>query len=181
MSGRYKLALFAFFLALAPILPVFTGIYSFVQAEKVSFCASCHTMTPWINDLENPKSRSLAAIHYRNRFIPHDQCYGCHVDYDFLGPIDAKLQGVEHVAAYYFGNAKREDIKLYKRFPNENCLHCHVHSTQFAETAAHRAEMAQILADQIKCATCHRPIHKLEFESAARSGVTVAGNAEEPR
>lgn len=181
MSRQFKLALFAFFVLLAPILPVFTGIYSFVRAEKVSFCASCHTMTPWIEDLKNPKSRSLASIHYRNRFIPHDQCYTCHVDYDFVGPIDAKLKSVRDVAIYYIGNAKPQDIKLSKPFPNGNCLHCHVHSSLFTQTAPHRAEMAQIVADQIKCAACHRPIHRLNFESTTRGGVTVAGNAEVPR
>lgn len=181
MSRGFKLALFAFFVVLAPILPVFTGIYSFVQDEHVSFCASCHTMTPWIEDLKNPKSRSLAAIHYRNGFIPYDQCYTCHVDYGFMGPIDAKLKSVRDVAVYYIGNAKPQNIRLSKPYPNGNCLHCHVHSSLFAQNVAHRAEMGQILADQIKCATCHRPIHRLNFESAARSGLTVAGNVEEPR
>lgn len=164
MASQSKLALFAFFVLVAPILPALTALYSFVQAEKVSFCASCHTMTPWVQDLENPTSKSLASAHFRNRFIPHDQCYTCHVDYNFFGPIDAKIKAVRDVAVYYFGNAKPQDIKLSKPFPNENCLHCHVHSTLFAQNAAHRAEMSQILGDQLKCATCHRPIHRLRFE-----------------
>ncbi len=171
MSRRSKLAWFALFVVFAPLLPVVTVIHSFVEAEKLGFCGSCHTMAPWVQDLENPKSTSLASIHYRNRFIPHDQCYTCHVNYDFMGPIDAKLKALRDVAVYYFGNAKAEDIKLSKPFPNGNCLHCHVHSSLFAEHPAHRAKMAQMLADQIKCSTCHWPIHKLNFNISRAYGL----------
>jgi len=29
----------------------------FEETEKVSSCASCHTMTPFVNDMHNPQSR----------------------------------------------------------------------------------------------------------------------------
>ena len=97
MSGREKWLLL-FILALAPMaLGLSTFALSFQRAERVTFCASCHTMTPWIGDLKDPKSKSLAALHYHNRWILKDQCYTCHSDYDFMGPVKAKMDGVRHV------------------------------------------------------------------------------------
>jgi cytochrome c nitrite reductase small subunit len=171
VSRASKLILFVGFVVLGPAVGLLTGVYSFVQAEKVSFCASCHTMTPWIRDLEDPNSRSLVSHHYRNRFIPHDQCYTCHVDYDFLGPIDAKIRGIRHAAIHYFGNATPKDIKLYKPFSNGNCLRCHAGSARFLQNPAHWAVMVQILADQMRCYTCHQPVHTPEFDSVAQAAV----------
>ena len=163
MTRTSKLILLFVFLVAVPALAAFTGIHAFVQAESPSFCASCHTMTPWIADLRNPDSHSLAALHFRNRFISSDQCYTCHVDYDFLGPIEAKLDGMRHVGVYYFGHATPRDIKLYKPFPNGNCLRCHAHSAPFLQSVYHRAVMVQLLGNEMPCMTCHQPIHTPEF------------------
>ena len=176
MSRGAKLLLFGVFIIAGPAVGIFTGFYSFVQAERLSFCDSCHVMTPWMEDLQDPKSKSLAALHYRNRFIPHDQCYTCHVDYDFLGPIEAKIGGVRHAAVYYFGNATPRDIKLYKPFRNGNCLRCHAGSEPFLRNSAHQAVMVQILADQMKCATCHQPIHMPKFDSVAQAAPSARTN-----
>ncbi len=183
VSRGSKLILFVGFVMLGPAVGLFTGVYSFVQAEKLSFCASCHTMMPWIRDLEDPNSKSLASLHYRNRFIPHDQCYTCHVDYEFLGPIDAKIGGVRHAAIYYFGNATPKDIKLYKPFPNGNCLRCHAGSAPFLQNPAHLAVMVQILADQTRCYTCHQSVHMPEFDSVAQAAAPSQAqkNARKPQ
>ncbi|MGH7814407.1 MAG: NapC/NirT family cytochrome c [Candidatus Binataceae bacterium] len=168
MSRGVKLLLFAVFVVIGPAAGALTGTYSFVGAERFSFCASCHTMTPWVRDIEDPNSRSLAALHYRNHFIPHDQCYTCHVNYGFLGPIDAKIGGVRHVAVYYFGHPVPRKIKLYAPFPNRNCLGCHAGAAPFLRNPAHHAVMGLIVADRMKCAVCHEPIHTPQFETAAR-------------
>jgi hypothetical protein len=37
-------------------------------------CTQCHTMDPWVNDMKDPKTLTLAGKHYQNRWIPDDQC-----------------------------------------------------------------------------------------------------------
>lgn len=162
MSGREKLLLL-FILGVGPILlGLATFGLSFRRAEHVSFCASCHTMTPWVADLENPKSKSLAALHYRNRWILDDQCYTCHVDYDFMGPVRAKLDGVKHVLAYYFGIGMPKTIQLYKPYPNANCLQCHGAAANFNKNPAHVAVMQPLKENKLSCLACHQPIHTPE-------------------
>ncbi len=162
MSGREKWLLL-FILGVAPVaLGLSTFALSFQRAEQVTFCASCHTMTPWIRDLKNPKSKSLAALHYRNRSILNDQCYRCHVDYDFMGPVAAKMDGVRHVMAYYLGIGMTKPIRLRKPYPNGNCLQCHGAAAYFTRNPTHKAVMAQLFANQLSCVTCHQPIHTPE-------------------
>jgi cytochrome c nitrite reductase small subunit len=132
---------------------------SFRRAEQVTFCADCHTMTPWVDDLHNPKSKSLAAMHYDNRWILRDQCYTCHVDYGFLGPITTKLESLRHVAIYYSGIGMPRQIKLRKPFPNLNCLQCHGPAANFRNNRTHAAVMKPLLAGKLSCLTCHQPIH----------------------
>ncbi len=159
ISTRMKLGLLVV-LGLTPaLLSLATFDLSFQRAETLEFCSSCHTMTPWVADLKDPNSKSLASLHYRNRFILTDQCYRCHADYDFLGPVHAKMDGVRHVLAYYTGIGMPRQIALYKPFPNENCLQCHGASALFTNNDAHVAVMDQIHSNQIRCLDCHGPIH----------------------
>jgi cytochrome c nitrite reductase small subunit len=146
-------------LGVFPALLVFaTAMLSFQRAETLAFCSSCHTMTPWVMDLKNPQSKGIAPLHYRNRFILSDQCYTCHVDYDFLGPVNAKMDGVRHIVAYYTGFGMHNPIKLYKPFPNNNCLQCHGASTEF-QSQTHIVVMDQIKSNAMSCVACHNPIH----------------------
>lgn len=159
MSTREKILLL-FVLAVAPaLLALAVFSLSFKRAERVSFCGDCHTMTPWVTDLEDPNSKSLASLHYQNRWILHDQCYTCHVDYGFLGPIKTKLVSMRHVAIYYSGIGMPTHIALYKPFPNINCLQCHGPAANFENNPAHKAVMKSLLTNQLSCITCHRPIH----------------------
>ncbi len=159
MSTREKLLLLLF-LAVGPgLLSLAVFSLSFKRAARVSFCADCHTMTPWVADLEDPRSKSLAALHYQNRWILNDQCFTCHADYGFLGPIATKLESMRHVAIYYSGLGMPRAIKLYRPFPNINCLQCHGAAANFKHTPSHAAVMKILLANQLSCVTCHRPIH----------------------
>lgn len=149
-----------FILGVAPLLLVFATVeLSFKRAETVTFCSSCHTMTPWVADLKDPTSDALAARHYRNRWIPHDQCYTCHVDYDFMGPIRAKVDGVRHIVRYYTGFGVRGPIGLYKPYSNENCLQCHELALGFNKNPVHAKRMVKIQANQLSCIKCHKEIH----------------------
>jgi nitrate/TMAO reductase-like tetraheme cytochrome c subunit len=148
-------------LGVAPAMFAFAVFaLSFSRAERLSFCASCHTMTPWVADLENPNSTSLASKHYRNRWIVEKQCYTCHVNYEFMGPLAAKIDGMHHMLAYYTGIGVPQDtIKLYEPFPNANCLRCHGAAQNFNQSPTHAAVMEQVRANHLSCTVCHQPMH----------------------
>jgi cytochrome c nitrite reductase small subunit len=159
MSVRGKLLLL-FVLGVAPaLLGLAIFALSFQRAEQLRFCASCHTMTPWVADLKDPNSKSLASKHYSNRWIINDQCYTCHVNYKFMGPVDAKMDGMRHVVAYYTGIGMQATIKLYEPFPNGNCLRCHGAAQDFNRNPTHVAVAVQVRANQLSCTVCHQPIH----------------------
>lgn len=158
MSGRTKLVLLFVIVVVPILLGATTAVLSFQRAEQVSFCASCHVMTPWYEDMAGEDSESLVSQHYRRRWIQHDQCYTCHSDYGFLGPLEAKIKGVRHVAAYYLGG-ELERIDLYEAFPNENCMQCHGEAQAFRESPSHDVMMEEILSGEETCAGCHEDIH----------------------
>lgn len=150
-------------LGVAPALVgLATFALSFQRAERVSFCASCHTMTPWVDDLHNPSSSSLASRHFNNRWILDNQCYTCHANYGLFGPILTKLESMRHVAIYYGLMHMPKEIQLTKPFPNSNCLQCHGHAAQFKTKPVHAAVMTSLLNNQLSCITCHRPIHTVQ-------------------
>ena len=48
------------------------------ETKKVDACATCHAMAPFIKDIRDPFSATLAARHYKNKWVPDHQCYMCH-------------------------------------------------------------------------------------------------------
>ena len=58
------------------ILPagaVFLANYhTFEGVHEVRGCASCHVMLPMVNDMRDPGSETLAALHYKNKYIAKD-------------------------------------------------------------------------------------------------------------
>ena len=61
-------------LCVIPLFLLFLGNFvAFEGAEQQEFCASCHiVMDHYVNDQNDPKSSTLAAIHNQNRYIRHD-------------------------------------------------------------------------------------------------------------
>ena len=90
MSGRLKIALFFVVLVVPALLSLVTAELSFSRAQSVEFCGSCHVMTPWFENVTGEDSNSLAAEHYKRRWIQHEQCFTCH------GPI---IDANPHTAA----------------------------------------------------------------------------------
>jgi len=172
MSPRSKVLLFVVLIVLPIVLAVTTAKVSFSRAQSVEFCGSCHVMTPWIDNVTNPDSDSLAAEHYKRRWIQHEQCFTCHSNYGFLGPLEAKLKGMRHVIAYYVGAPAH--IELYEEFPNENCLQCHIDAKGFREDSNHEP-LEDLLSGKDRCVECHEMVHGVEQEDdEADSGDAAA-------
>ena len=123
-------------------------------------CTQCHTMDPWVHDMKDPKSTTLAAKHYQNRWIPDDQCYTCHTGYGLAGNIEAKIGGLGHVTHEYLTGVP-EQIKIHRPFNVDTCLHCHGESAKYLKIEQHvDAEMKpKILSGELSCFECHASPH----------------------
>lgn len=123
-------------------------------------CAECHTMDPWIADMKNPESKTLAARHYQNRWINEDQCYTCHTGYGLAGNLQAKIGGMKHVWHYYIGGVPSE-IRIKQPFPVATCLHCHAETPGYRKIEQHvDPEFApKIAGGQMSCFECHEAPH----------------------
>jgi nitrate/TMAO reductase-like tetraheme cytochrome c subunit len=151
-----------------PLLITGVGtILVFERAERVEFCASCHlTMQPFVDDLKNPKSNSLAALHYRNRYIPDDQCYSCHTSYGLFGTVEAKKEGLNDVYKYYT-RTFHLPIKLRHPYPNTDCLKCHAGSAKWI--ASHEEYKDALFSGEANCMQCHadsNPAHNIAQNAA---------------
>ena len=123
-------------------------------------CGSCHTMDPWINDMKDPESTTLAALHYKNRWINEHACYTCHTGYGLAGNIKAKMSGLNHVKHEYFTGVP-EEIQIRSPFPEKTCLHCHATAQSFLKIEQHVDPVMKprILGGQLSCFTCHDAPH----------------------
>ncbi len=137
----------------------------FDRAERVEFCASCHlTMQSFVDDLHDAKSESLAAIHFKNKYIPDNQCYVCHTSYGMFGTVEAKEAGMIDVYKY-FTHTYRFPIKMREPYPNHDCLKCHAESAKWLKHEEHVAAKDDLFADKLKCMDCHaaaNPAHTLK-------------------
>jgi nitrate/TMAO reductase-like tetraheme cytochrome c subunit len=138
----------------------------FERAERVEFCGSCHkAMQAYVDDMNNPKSESLAAIHYRNRYVPRNQCYTCHTSFGLFGTVQAKIAGVIDVHKYYTGTFRRE-IRMRAPYGNEDCLKCHAGAVKWSVN--HVRTRDGILAGKTTCLGCHgvaHPAHSLNRQA----------------
>jgi cytochrome c nitrite reductase small subunit len=81
-------------LIILPAGAVFLANYhTFEGVHEVRGCASCHVMLPMVNDMQDPGSETLAARHYKNKWIAENQCYHCHSDYGLAGDLEAEMTG----------------------------------------------------------------------------------------
>ncbi len=141
-----------------PVIVVFLATtHGMQESMTVDACGHCHVMNGHVADLRNPKSESLAAVHFKNRYIQENHCYTCHSDYGMTGTLSAKLEGLGHVYHNMMGNYPKP-IKIAKPYSNLRCLNCHAGSQKFL--AKHEAEQLQKLAAGTdSCLDCHGPAH----------------------
>jgi nitrate/TMAO reductase-like tetraheme cytochrome c subunit len=123
-------------------------------------CAQCHTMDPWVADMKDPKSSTLAALHYQRRWINEDQCYTCHTGYGFTGNLKAKIGGLSHVTHYYITGVPAQ-IRIKEPFPPATCLHCHADTAKYLKIDQHvDSEMKpKIEKGELSCFECHASPH----------------------
>lgn len=163
ITGPISWASLAFGVAILPVLTSgFGTVLVFERAERVEFCESCHlTMKAFVSDMKNPNSQSLAAVHYKNRYIPDDQCYVCHTSYGIFGTFQAKKEGM-HDVYMYFTRSFKLPIKFRGSYPNTDCLKCHAESVKWL--GVHGDFKDDIFAGKTSCLDCHadsNPPHTL--------------------
>jgi len=125
-------------------------------------------MTQFVDDLRNVKSNTLAATHFKNRYIPEHQCYTCHSDYGLAGTLKAKLEGLGHVWRYTTGLYSLP-IKIAAPYPNFRCLGCHGESQKFLNAPGHpNEEMPSLMVGKTSCLDCHGPAHPEQKKAANR-------------
>lgn len=161
-TGPVKGLLF-FGLAVLPLMVTFLSYqHGFSSSETVDSCGACHVMRAFVADLRDPSSQSLAATHYKNRFIQQHQCYTCHSDYGMFGTFRAKVEGLSHVVHWVSGTYTMP-IKIAHPYSNLRCLACHGESQRFLTAASHSNEvMPQLVSGTLSCLECHGPAHTPE-------------------
>jgi nitrate/TMAO reductase-like tetraheme cytochrome c subunit len=161
--SAYKWLLFLGLLLL-PLMSMLSATTTLMEETKtVASCSSCHLMHPFVNDMHNPHSASLASRHFRNKWIAEDQCYHCHTSYGIHGTFEGKRDGFRHWLLFVTKTWK-EPISFKGSYPNSNCLSCHGESPKFREVVSHAAIKESLMTNQTSCSTCHGPVHPTPLE-----------------
>jgi nitrate/TMAO reductase-like tetraheme cytochrome c subunit len=155
-------------------LLAFGNFATLEYATEVQFCGSCHlTMKPYIDDLHNQKSQSLASLHAQNRFAPGTECYSCHANYGVHGTLAAKLTGLRHVYKYNTGTY-HFPLKMPEPFENTLCLKCHNGAKRFMAQDIHLENglvSEELRTNKTECIQCHGPAHDIpQNKKAAMPG-----------
>ena len=146
-------------LLVLPGAAIFLANYhTFEGVHEVRACASCHVMLPMVNDMRDPGSQTLAALHFKNRWIAENQCYQCHSDYGLGGDLEAKMTGFRHLARYTT-RTYQEPIKARVTLGNGTCLHCHEGAPKWVAVPEHVTAQKDLAANAFKCGDCHGEAH----------------------
>ncbi len=168
------------------VLPIFsaltTNVVGLQTSTQVGFCGSCHVMTPYTDDLADPESTTLAAVHSRNKWFGSQACYTCHSNYGMFGTVLTKISGLGHVVAYNlnYRNTPLEDtignLELYSPFLNQACQQCHsMTSPNFKNEREHKSADDDLKEGKISCVSsgCHGPAHPFTKSSTVTKTSTV--------
>ena len=168
-AGPFSWGLLVVGVALVPLMSSGLGtLLVFDRAERVEFCESCHlTMQSFVNDMRDPKSESLAAVHFKNKYIPDNQCYVCHTSYGMFGTVEAKMSGMVDVYKY-FTRTYPKVIAMREPYPNHDCLKCHAESAKWLKHDEHIAAREDLFADKMKCLECHGADHPAHPDSVRK-------------
>ncbi|MEW6271151.1 MAG: hypothetical protein AB1689_17855 [Thermodesulfobacteriota bacterium] len=162
--------------AAALLLPIAAyglgSLFLLEESKQVSFCGSCHIMTPIVASLQ-ANDGSLASMHYTRGLVPHDEaCYTCHSGYGIWGTMDAKRAGIMHMVRTVTGDYKFP-LKTRGPFDIDSCLGCHSQVPSFRAVVAHQDPdlQKQLVDREIGCTgICHPAAHP----ESALTGTKVA-------
>jgi nitrate/TMAO reductase-like tetraheme cytochrome c subunit len=154
----WKLLAFAGLVVVPAAAVGVANYHTFEGVHEVAACARCHVMRPMVTDLHDPASDTLAARHFKNRWIPKDQCFHCHSDYGLSGDMEAKMTGFRHLARYTT-HSYHEPIRARTRFNNDNCLKCHGEAPKFNSVSSHHTVHELLAASTMSCLNCHGRAH----------------------
>lgn len=161
--GSYKWALFLG-LFMLPVIAMLSSTTTLMEeTTTVESCASCHIMLPFVNDMHEEESASLAARHFKNKWIPKNQCYSCHTSYGIHGTAEAKRDGFRHWLLYVT-NTWPDPITFKGSYPNQNCVSCHGGNKKFQAVDSHIALSEKLKGNEVSCITCHGPAHPTPAE-----------------
>jgi nitrate/TMAO reductase-like tetraheme cytochrome c subunit len=172
MEAPSKLLLFLGICVLPVPVTFLSGGIGMEESKAVSFCAACHlSMGPFVRDMEDPRSETLAAVHYKNRYLQREQCWNCHSDYGIAGTASAKKTGLVHIVKYT-ANTWRPPIRLFHPYKWRICLGCHAASALFqtprGDPAAHDGVLQAVVKGEMGCADCHALAHPAPAERSTR-------------
>lgn len=165
------------YVAAAVSLPVaayaLAGLYMLEGSKQVTFCGSCHVMTPVLKSMRG-NDGSLASTHYARGLVPHaEACFTCHSGYGIWGGVDAKMAGVMHMVHTVTGHYP-VPLKHNGPFDIDSCLGCHAYTQTFRAVEAHQDPdlQKQLVARELSCTgICHPAAHP---ESALMGGGETA-------
>jgi nitrate/TMAO reductase-like tetraheme cytochrome c subunit len=158
VAALWKLLAFAALVAVPAAAAGVANYHTFVGVHEVDACNRCHVMRPMVNDMMDPQSDTLAARHFKNRWIPKDQCYACHSDYGLSGDMAAKMEGFRHLARYTT-RTYTEPIVYRGVFDNDNCLKCHADMPRFEAVPWHHTVKEWLGKNETSCLNCHGLSH----------------------
>jgi nitrate/TMAO reductase-like tetraheme cytochrome c subunit len=131
---------------------------TFEGVKSVDACASCHVMQSKVDDMKDPQSRTLAALHFQNRWIADQQCHNCHSDYGLSGTLKSKADGFRHLARYTTGTYDNP-VSHRGYFDNSNCLKCHGPTEKYRSVSSHATIREHLASSQTSCLNCHGVAH----------------------
>ncbi len=148
-----------------PVVAYMLGFLLLMERSKqVSFCGSCHVMTPILESLGRDDG-NLASVHYTHGRVSHEEaCFVCHSGYGIWGTVGAKMAGVRHMIHTVTGHYERP-IALNGPFDIDSCLSCHARADSFRKVEAHQDRQLQesLAAREMSCTgTCHPAAHPAE-------------------
>ncbi len=161
-------------LGVFPLFLLVLGNFAVLEsAKEEQFCGTCHlTMKPYVDDLHDPKGKSLAAKHFQDRFAPGTECYACHADYGLHGTFEAKLQGL-HDSYRYVTRTYRLPLKMPTPFANTLCLKCHDGARSFMAEELHvdgDKVSDDLRTGKTRCVRCHKPAHHIPGAGRVAAG-----------
>lgn len=153
--GGVRIVLLILLFAL-PITSIATANYFvFEETKRVEACNQCHVMQPIVADMRDPKSQTLAARHYKFRWIQKEACHTCHADYGLQGDMLAKTDGFRHLVKYVSGTYREPIVYRRRPYNNANCSRCHEGLAVWEAVSSHMILVERLRRNETECVACH--------------------------